>query len=149
MTRRKFFRYDGVLLFGFIRKEQKLSRGYHKMTRNILVTGAASGIGAEICRKLASEQTNFLVHTRSNKQGLDKTVRYIEDLGGRAEQKIRLFACQFSANLCSYTAGSARYKYISRHFMISPRQLLFFPDKAKKKNPIITKEFTSGHQTQT
>ena len=58
------------------------------MTRNILVTGAASGIGAEICKKLAGEETNFLVHTRSNKSGLDKTVRYIEDLGGRAEQKL-------------------------------------------------------------
>ena len=58
------------------------------MTRNILVTGAASGIGAEICKKLANEETNFLVHTRSNKQGLDKIVRYIEGVGGRAYQKL-------------------------------------------------------------
>ena len=57
------------------------------MTRNILVTGAASGIGAEICKKLANEETNFLVHTRSNKQGLDKIVKYIEGVGGRAHQK--------------------------------------------------------------
>ena len=58
------------------------------MTRNVLVTGAASGIGAEVCKKLANEETNFLVHTRSNKQGLDKIVRYIEGAGGRAHQKL-------------------------------------------------------------
>ena len=58
------------------------------MTRNILVTGAASGIGAEICKKLANEETNFLVHTRSNKEGLDQIVRYIEGVGGRAHQKL-------------------------------------------------------------
>ena len=58
------------------------------MTRNILVTGAASGIGAEICKKLANEETNFLVHTRSNKEGLDQIVRYIEGVGGRAHQKV-------------------------------------------------------------
>jgi 3-oxoacyl-[acyl-carrier protein] reductase len=55
--------------------------------RRILVTGAASGIGAAICRKLADENTHFLVHTRSNKAGLDKTVSYIEKVGGRAEQE--------------------------------------------------------------
>ena len=58
------------------------------MTRNILVTGAASGIGAEICKKLAGEKTSFLVHTRSNKQGLDKVVEYIEAVGGRAEKRL-------------------------------------------------------------
>ena len=58
------------------------------MTRNILVTGAASGIGAEICKKLANEETNFLVHTRSNKEGLDQIVSYIEGVGGRAHQKL-------------------------------------------------------------
>jgi NAD(P)-dependent dehydrogenase (short-subunit alcohol dehydrogenase family) len=58
------------------------------MTRNILVTGAASGIGAAICKKLAGEKINFLVHTRSNKQGLDEVVRYIESVGGRAEKKL-------------------------------------------------------------
>ena len=57
------------------------------MARNILVTGAASGIGAEICRKLAGEHTNFLVHTRSNKQGLHEIAKHIEGVGGRAEQK--------------------------------------------------------------
>ena len=72
----------------FILRGKSYFKGIIKMTRNILVTGAASGIGAEICKKLASEQTNFLIHTRSNKHGLDKIARYIEGVGGRAEQRL-------------------------------------------------------------
>ncbi len=58
------------------------------MPKTILVTGAASGIGAEICKKMAGEKAQFLVHTRSNKQGLENIAKYIESVGGRVEQKL-------------------------------------------------------------
>ena len=57
------------------------------MVSRIVVTGAASGIGAAICRKLADDNTHFLVHTRSNKAGLDKTAEYIKSAGGSVEKK--------------------------------------------------------------
>jgi NAD(P)-dependent dehydrogenase (short-subunit alcohol dehydrogenase family) len=56
--------------------------------RKVLVTGAASGIGAAICKKLANEQTVFLLHTRSNKKGLDEIAKFIESVGGQTEQKL-------------------------------------------------------------
>ena len=59
-----------------------------KMVRRIIVTGAASGIGAAICKKLAGDNTHFLVHTRSNKAGLDKTAEYIRSAGGSVEKKL-------------------------------------------------------------
>ena len=77
----------GASLVRFILQAESYLKDIIKMPRNILVTGAAGGIGAEICKKLANEKTNFLVHTRSNKLGLDKIVRYVESVGGRARQK--------------------------------------------------------------
>jgi NAD(P)-dependent dehydrogenase (short-subunit alcohol dehydrogenase family) len=40
--------------------------------RTILVTGAASGIGAAICRTLAAPDTAILVHTRRNREGAER-----------------------------------------------------------------------------
>jgi 3-oxoacyl-[acyl-carrier protein] reductase len=37
----------------------------------ILVTGAASGIGAAVCRALASPDTAILLHTRRNREGVE------------------------------------------------------------------------------
>ena len=56
--------------------------------RKILVTGAASGIGAAICRQLANDQTAFLIHTRSNRKGLDEVAKFIESAGGQTEKKL-------------------------------------------------------------
>ena len=56
--------------------------------RKVLVTGAASGIGAAICRQMANDQTAFLLHTRSNKKGLDEIAKFIESVGGQTEKKL-------------------------------------------------------------
>ena len=37
--------------------------------RRVLVTGAASGIGAAACRALAGPNAVLLVHTRRNREG--------------------------------------------------------------------------------
>jgi len=39
--------------------------------RVVLITGAASGIGAAICRRIAGKGTKLLIHARQNQAGLD------------------------------------------------------------------------------
>jgi 3-oxoacyl-[acyl-carrier protein] reductase len=53
--------------------------------RAILVTGAASGIGAAICRTMAGPQTAILVHTRRNRDPAEAVAQQIRDAGGIAE----------------------------------------------------------------
>jgi 3-oxoacyl-[acyl-carrier protein] reductase len=53
--------------------------------RRILVTGAASGIGAAICRTMAAPGTAILVHTRRNRDGAEAVARQVRDSGGEAE----------------------------------------------------------------
>jgi len=53
--------------------------------RTILVTGAASGIGAAICRTMAGPDTSILVHTRRNRDGADAVAQQIREAGGLAE----------------------------------------------------------------
>jgi len=52
--------------------------------RNILVTGAASGIGAAACRALARPGVTIAVHTRGNREGSARTVASVRDRGGEA-----------------------------------------------------------------
>ncbi len=52
--------------------------------RVILVTGAASGIGAAICRTLAGPETAIMVHTRRNQDGADRTAAQARALGAEA-----------------------------------------------------------------
>jgi NAD(P)-dependent dehydrogenase (short-subunit alcohol dehydrogenase family) len=52
--------------------------------RRVLVTGAASGIGAAACRALAAPGTAVLVHTRRNREGAERTAAAVRERGGEA-----------------------------------------------------------------
>lgn len=54
------------------------------MDRVILVTGAATGIGAACCRRMAQPNTAFLVHTRKNAEGAERTAEAIRARGAKA-----------------------------------------------------------------
>jgi 3-oxoacyl-[acyl-carrier protein] reductase len=53
--------------------------------RTIFVTGAASGIGAAVCRTMAGPHTAILVHTRRNRDGAEAVARQVREAGGLAE----------------------------------------------------------------
>ena len=53
--------------------------------RTILVTGAASGIGAAVCRTMAGPDTAILVHTRRNRGGAEAVAQQVRDAGALAE----------------------------------------------------------------
>ncbi|MDY0872423.1 SDR family NAD(P)-dependent oxidoreductase [Dongia rigui] len=53
------------------------------MTRSILITGAASGIGAATARALAGADVQILLHTKSNRAGLEQVAAEIEAAGTR------------------------------------------------------------------
>ncbi|WP_325677964.1 SDR family NAD(P)-dependent oxidoreductase [Rhodopila sp.] len=52
--------------------------------RSILVTGAATGIGAAICRTMAGPDTAILVHTRRNRDGAEAVAAEVRAAGGLA-----------------------------------------------------------------
>jgi NAD(P)-dependent dehydrogenase (short-subunit alcohol dehydrogenase family) len=54
------------------------------MKRVFLVTGAASGIGAAICRAVAAPETAVLIHTRRNETGAGKVADDVRAAGGDA-----------------------------------------------------------------
>ncbi|HEY0183637.1 MAG TPA: SDR family oxidoreductase [Rhodopila sp.] len=53
--------------------------------RGILVTGAASGIGAAACRTMAGPGIAVLVHTRRNVEAAGAVAQQVRDAGGLAE----------------------------------------------------------------
>lgn len=53
--------------------------------RTILVTGAASGIGAAVCRTMAGPGKAFLVHTRRNRDAAEAVALQLRDAGAVAE----------------------------------------------------------------
>ncbi|WP_376098877.1 SDR family NAD(P)-dependent oxidoreductase [Roseomonas sp. CCTCC AB2023176] len=52
--------------------------------RVVLVTGAASGIGAACCRRLAGPGIAILVHTRKNEDGAGRVAEAVRAAGGEA-----------------------------------------------------------------
>jgi NAD(P)-dependent dehydrogenase (short-subunit alcohol dehydrogenase family) len=52
--------------------------------RRILVTGAASGIGAACCRLMAGPDGAIVVHTRRNREGAERVAAFVRDRGGAA-----------------------------------------------------------------
>ncbi|WP_270934228.1 SDR family NAD(P)-dependent oxidoreductase [Falsiroseomonas oryzae] len=55
------------------------------MSRVVLVTGAASGIGAACCRRMAGPGTAILVHTRRNAEGAARVAEEVRAKGAEAE----------------------------------------------------------------
>jgi NAD(P)-dependent dehydrogenase (short-subunit alcohol dehydrogenase family) len=53
--------------------------------RTILVTGAASGIGAAACRALAAPGTSILLHTRRNRNAVEAVAAEARAAGSRTE----------------------------------------------------------------
>ena len=53
--------------------------------RSIVITGAASGIGAAIARRLAAPDTGLLLHTKKNREGLKRVAMDVREAGARAE----------------------------------------------------------------
>jgi 3-oxoacyl-[acyl-carrier protein] reductase len=56
----------------------------HGISRTVVVTGSASGIGAAVCRRLAAPGVGILVHALENAEGCARVKGQIEGLGGRA-----------------------------------------------------------------
>lgn len=52
--------------------------------RTVLITGAASGIGATLARRLAAPGMRLMLHTRKNADGLSGVVADVEAAGGEA-----------------------------------------------------------------
>ena len=51
--------------------------------KSILITGAASGIGAATVKKLASENISFTLTTKSNVEGLKRVADYAQNKGAK------------------------------------------------------------------
>ncbi len=58
-----------------------MSDSTQSRTRVVLVTGAGSGIGAAVCRRVAGPGTAIVLHTRRNRDGLEAVAGEARDLG--------------------------------------------------------------------
>jgi NAD(P)-dependent dehydrogenase (short-subunit alcohol dehydrogenase family) len=58
--------------------------------RGILLTGAASGVGAAVCRMMAGPDAAILVHTR--RDGAEAMARHVRD-GGSFTERMSRIAC--------------------------------------------------------
>jgi NAD(P)-dependent dehydrogenase (short-subunit alcohol dehydrogenase family) len=55
------------------------------ITRGVLVTGAASGIGAAVCARLAGPGVGILLHTRANAAGAERVAAAAQAAGAQVE----------------------------------------------------------------
>ncbi len=53
--------------------------GSDAIARVVLITGAASGIGAELARQIASPDTAFVLHTRARREALEEVAEAIRE----------------------------------------------------------------------
>src|SRR5262245_58944285 len=53
-------------------------------TRIALVTGAASGIGAAVCRALTARGVALMMHTRKNRDGVERVAAEVRAAGAEA-----------------------------------------------------------------
>lgn len=56
--------------------------------RSILITGAASGIGAATARAFAAPGQALLLHTRKNREGVERVAATVRQAGARAEIRL-------------------------------------------------------------
>lgn len=56
--------------------------------RVVLITGAASGIGAAVCRLIAGDGTKLLIHARHNQAGLDTVAAAARKVGSDVATKL-------------------------------------------------------------
>jgi len=56
--------------------------------RVILITGASSGIGAAVARRLAAPGLGFLLHARRNRDGLESVAAALRDKGAAVEFRL-------------------------------------------------------------
>src|SRR6185312_1050871 len=61
------------------------SVGSMECARSFLVTGAASGIGAAVCRIVAAPDVAILLHTRRNRDAVEAVADAVRAAGARAE----------------------------------------------------------------
>lgn len=52
--------------------------------RRVLITGAASGIGAACCRAMTGPGTTIALHTRRNREGAERVAEQVRAAGGEA-----------------------------------------------------------------
>lgn len=61
-----------------------MSDDRNPVSRAVIVTGSASGIGLAICRRIAGPGVGILVHALANAEGCARVAKEIEHRGGRA-----------------------------------------------------------------